>query len=60
MSKRPPVSYRFRGSRRVLPPVEEAGRPGALLYIDFGVETANAAVIRALLKGGPVIEIFLE
>ena len=60
MSKCPPVSYRFEGSRRVLPPAEEAGREGALVYIDLGVEASDAAVIRALLKGGPVIEIFLE
>ena len=58
MSKCPPVSYRFMGSRRVLPPVEEAGRAGALLYMDLGVETANAAVIRAPLKGAPLSKYF--
>ena len=49
MSKCLPVAYRYRGSPLVLPLVEEAGREGALVYIDLGVETANAAGIRAPL-----------
>ena len=57
MSKCPPGSYRVRGPL-VLPMGKEAGRAGALVYIDSGVETVNPAVIRALLKGAALSKYF--
>ena len=62
LSKRPTVSYRVRGS----PPRTSSGARGrparacALVYIDLGVEAANPAVNRALLKGRLIIAIYCE